>query len=70
MDALVSAPRMYGIALVSSFAIGLGIAISNGAYALPAALCIIAALVMLGSPWLRAVRGKKAPPGSDLRATL
>lgn len=61
---------MYGIALVSSFAIGLGIAISNGAYSLPAALCIAAALILLGVPWLRAVRGKRTPPGSDLRATL
>lgn len=65
-------PSSFGVALGACAAIGLGIAISNGAYSLPAAICIAIALFLLGRPWLARVRDPQAASAlaADDRALL
>jgi hypothetical protein len=71
MSTTIRPPSAFAPALSASFAIGLGIAISNGAYSIPAAICIAIALTVLGVRWLSRVRGVEAQPSErDFRATL
>jgi hypothetical protein len=71
MSTTIRPPSAFATALSTSFAIGLGIAISNGAYSLPAALCIALSLVLLGTRWARQVRGiGDAKIDGDFRALL
>ncbi|MEO7112903.1 MAG: glycosyltransferase 87 family protein, partial [Polyangiaceae bacterium] len=71
MTTTIRAPAAYAAALSASFAIGLGIAISNGAYSVPAAVCIGSALVILGARWFSRIRGKEPDAGDrDFRAVL
>jgi hypothetical protein len=71
MTRTIRPPAPYAAALSASFAIGLGIAISNGAYSVPAAVCIAVALVVLGARWLSRIRGEAEPAGDrDFRALL
>ncbi len=71
MSTTIRPPSAYAAALSASFAIGLGIAISNGAYSVPAAACIAFALAVLGPRWAARVRGKERATGDlDLRALL
>ena len=64
-------PSAYAAALAASFAISIGIAISNGAYSVPAALCIALGLGVLGARWVARIRGVARPDADrDFRALL
>jgi hypothetical protein len=70
MSTTIRPPSAYAAALSASFAIGVGIAISNGAYSVPAAACIAFALAVLGRRWAARVRGQETTADFDLRALL
>jgi hypothetical protein len=71
MSTTIRPPSAYATALSASFAIGLGISISNGAYSIPAAICVAIAIGLLGKRWLTQIRGAKPRESDrDFRAVL